>query len=157
MKVLKIINNENDYIVCKTSMYKKNKISLEDQIRIQIDCNKLYGDFINDNDYKLEIDNNDYNNDDLINKITEIIDNDKCKNVKSVGVYSILAQQYTIANPLRLNYLKSYYSENKDKIREKVAEKKCCEICDRFITKSNFTKHLKSQKHLLKLHKLNNQ
>ncbi len=46
-------------------------------------------------------------------------------------------------------YNKSYYDNNKAKILEKVAKKKKCEICDMECSKSNFNKHIKTDKHNL--------
>ena len=51
-------------------------------------------------------------------------------------------------------YNKKYYEENKDKLLERAKDTVVCQ-CGKNITKSNFSKHLKTPIHLKSLAKLN--
>lgn len=42
-------------------------------------------------------------------------------------------------------YNSKYYAKNKDKLLTKIKEKKLCNICNKMIASSNFSKHLKSK------------
>ena len=44
-------------------------------------------------------------------------------------------------------YNKVYYSQNKDKILEKMKSKVYCEICKTEVSKVNFPRHMRTKKH----------
>lgn len=48
-----------------------------------------------------------------------------------------------------LNYNKDYYAKNKAKLLEDAVKKIRCEHCNVECSKSNMSKHLKTQKHIL--------
>ena len=48
------------------------------------------------------------------------------------------------------NYNKDYYTKNKAKILEQANKEKRCEVCNCTTSSSNWSKHIKSSKHLLK-------
>lgn len=47
------------------------------------------------------------------------------------------------------NYNKDYYTKNKAKILENANKEKRCEVCNKTTTESNWSKHVKTQKHQL--------
>ena len=48
-------------------------------------------------------------------------------------------------------YQRKYYIEHREKILKTVKEKKLCEICNKYISKSNMAHHEGTRKHLLKV------
>ena len=49
------------------------------------------------------------------------------------------------------NYMKNYYTNNKDKFKEWSKKKIYCECCNKNITAPNYATHCKSSKHLLNI------
>jgi peroxiredoxin len=45
-------------------------------------------------------------------------------------------------------YMKDYYSKNKDKLKENSIKKVYCECCNKEISKANWNKHIKNKVHL---------
>jgi hypothetical protein len=56
----------------------------------------------------------------------------------------------TYTEDMKKIYNERYYNKKKDKLLEKAKEKVYCEICDAYINKSSYLRHLKSSKHKLK-------
>lgn len=49
------------------------------------------------------------------------------------------------------NYNKDYYTKNKAKILEHANKEKRCDVCDCTTSKSNWSKHIKTKLHQLKV------
>jgi hypothetical protein len=47
-------------------------------------------------------------------------------------------------------YNERYYTKKKEKLLEKAREKVHCVVCNDYINKSSYTRHLKSSKHMLR-------
>lgn len=142
MKIYKIVNSNGDFIVGKSA--KKNTT---DYIKQYVNSNDCFNQITKDKKYKLEIDEKDYERSEVRNAMRDLLNDEKCINEEKGGKYSIIKKEYTINNNERKDYHKNYYEENSVEILNAIKVKVYCECCDVSITKSNFTKHLKSHKH----------
>jgi hypothetical protein len=55
------------------------------------------------------------------------------------------------------DYNKKYYAEHKAKYHDLLTKKVHCDICDCDVSKVNYSKHVKTTKHLLRENKKQNQ
>lgn len=148
MKIYTITDSKGKFIVGKFN--KRNSI---DYVKEYIENNECFDEITKDKKYKLKIFDKDYERCEVINGIRDLINDENCINKEKEGKYSIIRKDYTINNKDRCEYHRKYYNDNKEKINNSIKEKKYCECCNVYITKSNFTKHLKSHKHLLNSNK----
>jgi len=50
--------------------------------------------------------------------------------------------------PTTVEYNRNYYLKNKDRLVKLSSAKKYCDCCDKMLSNSNFSKHLKSDIHI---------
>jgi hypothetical protein len=61
----------------------------------------------------------------------------------------IKSKSYDFDETVNNNYMKNYYTNNKDKFKEWSKKKIYCECCNKYITAPNYATHCKSVKHIL--------
>jgi hypothetical protein len=73
------------------------------------------------------------------------------------NIYNIMAQPSKQPENIK-KYNTNYYQANKAKILEDATKKVMCQICNKECSKSNLSKHIKSDKHMLnvQIHVLQN-
>ena len=91
-----------------------------------------------------------------INKV-KVKESKKEYNIKNREKLAEKNKNYYNENKNLLNENNKIYREqNKEKISAQNKEKIICEICNTEITKCNYSKHIKTNKHLKKLENMNN-